>query len=345
MKNLVLAIGALLVISGIISVNFWRDLRTERLENMRLTTQLAKANMTPRVKENSAQPVAAPEPAAGVSGSPAATAATTPVQADSEAALKAAAAAVSAGAVAAAKGFGDAELMKDPEYRKAQLIMTRLRTAQSNPGLAETLGLSETEANHLFEAMAESQMSRSAELTDAIGRAGGVGSTPALTDLLRNSAGREDPARAVLGEAKYAQYQEYQRNVRPALTQVANIGSSLNAAGQPLNDWQSRTLTTVMMTEQQRLRQEAALPQPIPNPGVPRGMTDMLTESANRQQESNRRILEASAATLNAAQLEVLKQHFEQQDATRRRSIETAKDMDARRVTLPQPATPSARAP
>jgi hypothetical protein len=40
-----------------------------------------------------------------------------------------------------------------------------------------------------------------------------------------------------------------------------------------------------------------------------------------------------------------LKLQFEQQDATRRRSIETAKDMDARRVTLPQPATPPARAP
>jgi hypothetical protein len=100
-----------------------------------------------------------------------------------------------------------------------------------------------------------------------------------------------------------------------------------------------------MVTEQQRLRQEAAIPRPILNPGVPRGMADMLTETANRQQESNRRILEASAATLDAAQLEVLKQQFEQQDATRRRSIETAKDMDARSVTLPQSATPPARAP
>jgi hypothetical protein len=345
MKYLLLAIGALLVISGIVSVNFWRDLRTERLENTHLTTQLAEANMTPRAPASSAQPVAAPAPAAGVSGSPAATATTAPVQSDSGAALKAAAAAVSAGAVAAAKGFGDAELMKDPEYRKAQLTMTRLRTAHSNPGLAETLGLSATEANHLFEVMAESQMSRSAELTEAIGRAGGVGNTPALTDLMRNSAGREDPARAVLGEAKYAQYQEYQRNVRPALTQVANIGSSLNAAGQPLKDWQSRTLTAAMMTEQQRIRQEAAIPRPIPNPGVPRGIADTLTESANRQQESNRRILEASAATLNAAQLEVLKRQFDQQDATRRRSIETAKDMDARGLTTSQPLPPPARAP
>ena len=259
--------------------------------------------------------------------------------------MKAAAASVSAGAVAVAKGSGDTVLMKDPEFRKAQLTITRLRIAQSNPGLAETLGLSEEEANDLFEAMAETQMNRSAELSEALAKAGGIGNTPALTEVLRNTAGREDPARAALGEARYAQYQEYQRNVRPAMQQVASIGSSLDAAGHPLNDWQSRTLTAAMMTEQQRLRQEAAMPRSIPNPGVPRGMADTLTESANRQQESNRRILEASAATLNAAQLEVLKQQFEQQDATRRRSIETAQDMDARRVALPQPATPPATAP
>lgn len=143
MKNLLLAIGALLVISGIVSVDLWRDLRSERLENTHLTTQLAEANMTPRAPANSAQPIAAPGQTADVSGSPAAMATTALVQADSEAASKVTATAISAGAVAAAKGSDEAELMSYPEYREAQLTMTRLRTAQSNPGLAETLGLSE----------------------------------------------------------------------------------------------------------------------------------------------------------------------------------------------------------
>jgi len=343
MKYLLLAIGALLVISGIFSVNLWRDLRAERLENEHLTTQLTESSMAQRAPSTSLQPVATAV-AAVVADTPVATGGPAPLPTDNEAAMKATAASVSAGAAAAAKGMtGDAQLMKDPEFRKAQLTMNRLRLAQSNPGLAETLGLSGKEANDFFEVMAETQMTRSAELTEALAKAGGIGNAAALTEALRNTAGREDPARATLGEVRYAQYQEYVRNVRPALTQVANIGSTLNAAGQPLNDSQSRTLTAAMMTEQQRLRQEAVLPRPIPNPGVPRGVADSLTESANRQQESNRRILEASAASLNAAQLEVLKQQFEQQDATRRRTIETAKEMDARRVTLPQPAAPSAR--
>lgn len=345
MKHLLLAIGALLVISGIVSANLWLDLRTERQENTRLTTQLAESVKAPRTPTTSVQPVATAA-TAGVADKPVAAGVPAPLPTDNEAAMQATAASVSAGAAAAAKGMsGDAQLMNDPEFRKARLTMTRLRIARSNPGLAEALGLSEQEANHLFEVMAETQMNRSAELSEAIARAGGIGNASALTEALRDGAGREDPARAALGEAKYAQYQEYQRNVRPALQQVASIGSSLNAAGQPLNDWQSRTLTAAMLSEQQRLRQEAAIPRPVPNPGVPRGMADTLTETANRQQESNRRILEASAATLNPEQLEVLKQQFEQQDATRRRSIETAKDLDARRVTLPQPAAPSAGTP
>jgi hypothetical protein len=346
LKNLVLAIGALLAISGIVSVNLWLDLRTERVKSARLTTQHAEASMASRTQADSAQQVAAPAPAAAVSGSPAATVAA-PLLVDSEAALKATAASVSAGAVAAAKGMSsDAQLMKDPEYRKAQLTMTRVRLAQSNPGLAETLGLSEKEANHLFEVMAESQTNRSAELAEALAKAGGgLLASPAIPELLRNTAGREDPARAALGEAKYAQYQEYVRNVRPALLQAASIGSSLDAAGQPLNDSQTRTLTAAMMTEQQRLRQEAAMPRPIPAPGVPRSAADSLQENLARQEASNNRILDASSSLLNTAQLDVLKQQFEQQAAQRRRTIEMARELDAQRVPLPAPPTAPARAP
>lgn len=344
MKHLLLAIGALLVISGIVSANLWLDLRAVGLENKRLTTQLTESSMALRAPTTSVQSVATAA-TAGMADTPVATGGPAPLPTDNEAVMKVTAASVSAGAAAAAKGTSDRELMKDPEYRKAQLTITRLRIAQSNPGLAETLGLSEKEANHLFEVMAESQMSRSAEFSEALARAGGTGSAPALTEVMRSAVGREDPARAVLGEAKYAQYQEYQRNVRPALQQVASIGSSLAAAGQPLNDWQSRTLTAAMVTEQQRLRQEATMPRPIPAPGVARSIVDTLQEDNARQEASNNRILEASASSLNAAQLEVLKQQFEQRAAQRRRTVETARDMEARRASLPALPTAPVRAP
>ncbi len=238
-------------------------------------------------------------------------------------------AAIEAGFAASLTGTTEKDLLKDPEYRKAQLIVTRLKLAQSNPGLAETLGLSESEATRLFEVMAEHQLKLTAEITAASAAAGGGAAN--LADALRRASSVEDPMRATLGEAKYAQYQEYQRNVRPALTQVASMGSTLTAAGQPLSDSQSRALTTALLAEQQRQRQEAAVPRPNPNPETPRRAADILEEGNNRQEEGNRRILEAAASSLNSAQLEVLRQQFEQQGAQRRRTLDFAREQDARR--------------
>jgi hypothetical protein len=70
----------------------------------------------------------------------------------------------------------------------------------------------------------------------------------------------------------------------------------------------------------------------------------MLQENNARQEASNKRILEASSSSLNAAQLDVLKQQFEQQAAQRRRTIETARGMDAQRAQLPAPPAAPARA-
>ena len=98
--------------------------------------------------------------------------------------MKATAASVSAGAAVAARGTSDRELMKNPEFRKAQLTITRLRIAGSNPGLAETLGISEMEANHIFEVMAEAQVRSSAELSEAMAKAGGIGNASAMTEVL-----------------------------------------------------------------------------------------------------------------------------------------------------------------
>lgn len=325
MRNLLLVFGALLVMAGIVSTNLWRNLRTERQANAELRTQFAGAKACPAALppvQSSALPAPAGEPAKP------ATAACAPQTADFMTS-QAASAAISAGVVASVTGSGEQDLLKDPEYRKAQLTVARLKLAQSNPGLAETLGLSESEAGRLFEVMAEHQLKLTAEFAAASAAAGG--GVPALADAVRRASSIEDPIRATLGEAKYAQYQDYQRNVRPALTQLASLGSTLTSVGQPLSDSQSRALTTALLAEQQRQRQEAALPRANPNPGAPRGLVESLEEGNNRQDEGNRRILEAAAPSLNPAQLATLREQFEKQAASRRRTLDSARDMESRR--------------
>jgi hypothetical protein len=348
MKNLFLVFTALLVISGIVSVNLWRDLRTERLANAELQSQLADAGNVPPappVPEPPAQTVATPPPAA-VPDPPVAAAKRAQLPVESEVLMRATAAAVSASASATAMvatgGISDMELMKDPEYRKAQLTQARLRLAQSNPGLAEALGLSRKEADHLFQVMAESQLNLTAEFTEMVVKAGGT--TPSMAAMMRSAAGREDPAHAVLGEARYAQYQEYQRNAKPVLARVATMGNTLNYAGQPLNDSQARALAAAISTEQQRQRQQAAAA-PSPIPVVQRNMADSLAESQKTRDENDRRILEAATPHLNAGQIDALQKQIEQQAAQSRRTIETARGLDARRQAPPQPASSPTRAP
>ena len=100
MKYLLLAIGVLLVISGIVSVNLWLDLRTERLENTRLTAQLTESSKAPGAPTTSVQPVATAA-ATGVANTSVATGGPAPLPTNNEAAMKATAASVSAGAAAA----------------------------------------------------------------------------------------------------------------------------------------------------------------------------------------------------------------------------------------------------
>lgn len=340
MKNALLVCCALLAGFGFVLVKLSIDLRAERQASSALRAQLAGA--TPPAAASVAPPQVQPAVASAAAGACAATPAKpAPTPSESDVAMRATSTAMTASLAASLTGSSEQDLLKDPEYRKAQLTITRLRLAQNNPGLADTLGISDKEASKYFEVMAEQQLKLTQDMA-AVSN-GGIVDAKAMDEVLRKSRDGVDPLRAAMGEAKYAQYQEYQRDVRPALTQVASIGSALTTAGQPLSESQSRGLATAMMAEQQRQRQEAALPRA--NPGAPMNLANMLEESNKRQEESNRRILEASASYLSAAQQEVLRSRYEQQAAQRRKSAETAKQLDAGRVALPQLSPPQPPAP
>ncbi len=330
MKNLLLVVTALLAISGIVSAILWGDLRTERQTNAELSSQLARqgsvsrASATPAVL---AQPVATPQPAA-IPEAPVAVAKPTPPPLDSEVLMSAMTAAILGGSISATGGIGDRDLLKDPEYRKAQLTQARLRLALGNPGLVETLGLSRTEADHLFDVMAETQLKLTDQFTEMVVKA--AGATPSIAAMREVASGREDPVRAVLGEARYARYQEYQRNAKPVLTRVSSLGYTLNSASQPLNDSQARALAAAILTERQR-QEAVAASRPNPGPGVPRNAADTMAEYRKTEEESRRRVIAAVSPHLNFAQIDVLQKENEQQ-------IASARQADARLQSPPQPA-------
>jgi len=216
----------------------------------------------------------------------------------------------------------EGDLLNNPEYRRARLTQMRIAEARDNPGLAETLGLSENEANRLFELMAESQLQSSLEISRSSVSTG----SPALPDLLntvrRQGVSQEESIRTLIGSGKYEELLEYRRSVRPTLVQIDNFGTMLTAAGQPLSTAQSMALRAAIGEVLQRPRQQSFVPSSSAT--TPRTMTQILKEGQFRQEATNSRLLEAAAPHLSAAQLEVLRKQFEQQATQIRKNLESS---------------------
>jgi hypothetical protein len=348
MKALAPVLAGIAVISGIVSASLWRELRAERLTNEELRTQLAESRIAGHQPVAAVQPAAAPLPTGALPATAAASPPTSgPAPATAEQARATAAAAtnslISTLSSTLSIGSNDRDLMKDPEYRKARLAQLRIQLARSNPGLAEELGLSEREANQLFELMASNQLNLTTELTATTGTGTGTTDVAARVQQLQARTREQTEAiRTMLGPAKYAQYQQYQQTL-PARNQVVTMGSQLAAAGQPLSDAQSRALTTVMIAEQQRPRQQAPLPSLSQGAADPQQRTaQILEESLRRQEETNRNVLDAASAHLTAGQLATLRQQFDQQNASRRQTLTRLQETSAR---LQIPAIPAAPPP
>jgi hypothetical protein len=215
------------------------------------------------------------------------------------------------------------ELMKDPEYRKLQLAQTRVNMERNYPGLVEELGLSEKEADRLFDLLAENQTALSAE--SQLLTASATQDQAAMEETMRRRQAiqreQDEAVRAMLG-GKYTQWQEYQQT-RPARSRVTSLSSQLAQAGSPLTEAQTRSLTTAMIAEQQRQTQEARLmPRTAPvNPADSDARTKMLEENLKRNEENNRRLVEVAAPHMSAKQLATYRAQMEQQNAMLRISM------------------------
>jgi hypothetical protein len=312
MKTLASICAAIAVMAGIGCATLWTELRKERQANVALQTRFTDARAA------SLAPAAPAPVMASVAPAPAATPTTeTPVCKPDTATTRPA----SATAVSLENSLNlQRELMKDPEYRKLQLAQTRANMARNYPGLVEELGLSEKEADKLFDLLAESQTAMSAETT--LLTINGTQDQAAMEEASRRrqvmQREQDEALRAMLG-GKYTQWQDYQQT-RPARSRVTSLGTQLAQAGVPLTDAQTRSLTTAMIAEQQRQTQEARLmPRTAPvNPADPDARAKMLEENLKRTEDNNRRLVEAAAPHISAKQLAAYRDQMEQQTATSR---------------------------
>jgi hypothetical protein len=331
MRYPMLACAGLAVIGGIVSVNLWRELRTERQLSRELRAQLAEAFSRPP----------APVPAmdgSGLDAPPAGAPSAALPNSKPSGNSQTTAAAPIAGVVS---GFSpnSRDMMSDPEYRKARLAQMRMSLLQSYPGLAAELGLSRAEADELFDLLAENQLVMSSTPVQ-IGPDGQVDQNAmlAMAQSRQEMQRKQEETVAALLGTRYPQWQDYQQT-RPARQQVMNIGRTLDAIGMPLSDAQRRPLVAAYVTEQKRQQQERM----GLREGAARGPQDpaqMLEENFRRQSESNRRILDAAAGHLSAEQLDTLRASMEQQLTMNRASSRMMREqMDATGQGAAMPAS------
>jgi len=297
--------AALLVVSATMSTHLWRGLRAEREQTASLQTQIDAAAVRERVLAQTPVPVApAPAPVA-------ATPAPEPV-----AKPQATRPAVDPRSIDFAAQ--QRELWKDPEYRKARLAQARAVASRSYPGLAEDLGLSPAQEDHLLDVLAESDVNTSAAISTLSSSANDPAAnqqiSARLTEYMRQ---RDDAVIAELGpngKDRWAQYQQ----TAVARSQANSYNTMLTQAGQPLSATQLKSLSATVVTEQKRQRDEmTALTRNI-NTQDPAAVAAIEPELRRRQNDYNERVLAAAAPIMSAQQIQLLRAQFEQQSAMSR---------------------------
>jgi hypothetical protein len=302
MRNLAPVSWGLFVVSGIVAIVLWRELRTDRLLIEDLRTQLTEAKAALAAKPPAQSVVALPAtPAAQASAATDAPAAP-PARITREAATS---------ALIAESAKQQKALLDNADFRKGRLTEARFGLSARFAGLAEEIGLTDREMNALLDLLAENRVSLEAE-SAALMASGNLRDAAMMADAERRvrelQQKQTDAQIALLGKARYDKFQDFDQTM-PSRTRVNNLNNLLTQSGRPLTPEQSKSLTRVIIAEQRRVEKEAqalrAAGQPVPS-------------SQATEPEINRRILEGSASFLDPQQLDRLRQRFEERNAMNR---------------------------
>jgi hypothetical protein len=291
---------ALVAVVSVVSVVLWRELRAERQLVTDLRTELGEAKAALM-----AVPAPQPVPVAAVPE----TAAAVPVDAPAAPTDKAAAVREASAVVLTESAQRQNALLDDPEFRKARLTQARVNLRLKWPNLARDLGLTDAEAEALFNTLAEDQLRQETELASYMAKGAPANETLAAEfTRLQNEHKQQQKETlvALLGPGRYADFEDYEQTT-PSRDRVNNISNLMAQAGTPLTATQAKSFTALMVGEQRRRLQMQAQPQAAGGPS-----------SAELLIESDQRVLEAAGGFLDPKQVELLKGRFDQMAAQQR---------------------------
>ena len=214
-----------------VSAGLWLELRAERALNADLTTRLEVAAATP---------VTAREPVASRTAEPPVVVAPVVASAASTPAPSAAAAAKADRASADFWQARQRKLMSDPRYRDAFREQQRLQLATRRENFIRLLGFSPEQADAVIDLAIERQMNWPSGIPQEQGE--------------QEGRTYQDKLRALLGEDKSAQLQNYMES-RQTRMQVDQFRTQLTG-GDALRDDQVEPLIAALQVERSQMQQE-----------------------------------------------------------------------------------------
>jgi hypothetical protein len=299
MKKVAIALGAALVIAGVVATYLGQELRTQREQN-----STAIARVTALENRNSTGSMAAVPVGDGVQA-----AALIPATAAPNA-LSGPGATASAGRGQSVSGDADPlaqmieQMRNSPEGQQLQRMMMRQMLEEQFPSLAKDMNLNPEKAEKLLDLLAKR---RAEEAMDILGgERGGKQDRAARADQARIEAERarayEAELKALLGD-RYLGWNEYESAAmdrrREEYTRMGReqMRAAITAGGSPLTDAQFAYLNTALTAEQNRIEQE----------------TTSVQQQMQRLPETNRRLVTVAAAHLNPQQLDGFRRYLQQQ--------------------------------
>jgi len=325
MRSLAPVHVALVVVSIFVSTFLWRELKVEQraLEAERQSLQ-EERQLTDQLRTQLA--VARAERVSSLTPQSATVQSATKVVPQSASNVAAPSQVVSLLADAVKK---QKTLLDNSEYHKARVAELRVTLKGHNPLLARELGISEREADAIFDVLAEDQLREDGLTLDLISANGSQPDAAAMEEMKRlqqaQQQERETTLLSMLGPAKYEQLQ-YIEETQFARTRIVNLKTLLAQSGQPLTIDQELSLTKVMAAEQKREEKESQELR----------ISGQVTQASqlDRAVEGDRRILDGATGFLSAQQLETIRVRFEQRQGMERASgVVTTRERAAAQVS------------
>ncbi|HMJ88876.1 MAG TPA: hypothetical protein VK530_03625 [Candidatus Acidoferrum sp.] len=219
------------------------------------------------------------------------------------------------------------KMMKDPSMREMMRDQQAAAVKMMYSGLFKDLNLTPEEKEKFTSLLTDAQMKHLESSQAMLGdkKEGSAGdASKSFADTKKQS---EAEIKALLGDDRFKQYDEYQKNIGERM-QVDQVRNSLAGQNLPLSDQQSSQLYQIMKEE------KTALPPVIPsdaNQSPDQLKTLMTPENIDKQvqwmEDYNARVLARAGQVLSAEQLKQYQAHQEQQTSMQKFGMKMAREM------------------